>query len=978
MKTLSVLLGIALTSVLLAGADRAQAQYSPPGDPKAGGIRDLMLIYLGKDDWVPKDFLPYVAYLGKETAKKPLDWFYDSYLFLAYGGAPSGKAYIDGATNQTDWRYYFDDLLFKKGRSLDALETCIRDVEKTLGPRARKTPVIIMIPYPSRAMKDFGDVDGDGRSEDLSQPADRLKAVRWCVDEILRRWQRAGLSTLSLWGFYWMNEGIGAHDEAIVRATADYVHQRGHGLHWIPYFSAPGCDKLPQLGIDFAVLQPNYAFMEQSGRRPEEQRLEDTARKARQWRMGIEIEMVSELSTLSERNNLWDYLTHGRDEFSGYMRGAVHAYYQGTYAIAKLCYSKSPADRALYEALYQFAKGTFRGERAVFSRHCPYRIHGQIAPEYPDDAKKLTDGRLAATLADTQRLAGLSGDRPQIEIDLGDVHRVEGAEIRIKAPLLHSDAAPGADKTSRFGLPRSMAVETSTTGKTWTPAGFGCRWDAAQGDRVIGGSMRHEFPARDARFLRITLDQPPERIALIDEIAVTPAVSLTEGTPYTLSPAPLSPQADVDSSPLVDGLYARPQTAAGIVQWARDEKATILLELPRTRHAGLIRIHTANLAQAGPEAIAQIRVATRAHASDAWQPAGHAVPSANHFLVDARAALAKEVRLELTPRTGRSIALDEIEIYRAENLARGKPYELAPAHPEKYGDPERTRLTDGVTSQRGFGDGRMVGWQGRDVEATFDLEQPHAIDGVRVHVEGGGIGAVHFPARIDVMVSQDGRNWSRAGSIDQAPKELLLDRAGETARMQLGWMAGHWTPVDARFVMLHVVPQHWIMISEVEVLSRGKNIAQARHYHLLPAPDSSAPYADTRGKLTDGVFTTSSFGQGRAVGWNSGRPVVTIDLGSPVPVTRIASHVLGGGGAGVWFPTKMSVSTSVDGRQWTAEVVTTQRPAEKQRASEPSQALTGYMTVEMPLRACRYVRLQFIPHGWLMLDEVEVFGPPAP
>jgi hypothetical protein len=976
MKNLSLVLGLLLSSILTS-SDRAQAHYFPPGDPKAGGIRDLMLIYLGKEDWAPKDFLPYVAYLGKENAKKPLDWFYDSYLMLAYGGAPSGEEYIDGATNRSDWQYYLDELLFKEGRSLSALETCIRDVENQLGPRGRKTPVIIMIPYPSTAQKDFGDVDGDGRSEDLSQPADRLKAVRWCVDEILRRWERAGLSTLSLWGFYWMNEGIGPHDEAIVRATADYVHQRGYGLHWIPYYNAPGCDKLPQLGIDFAVLQPNYAFMEQSGRRPDEQRLEDTARQARKWRLGIEIEMTASLSALSERNNLWDYLVHGRDEFGGYMRGAVHAYYQGTYAIAGLCYSKSPADRALYEALYQFAKGTFQGERTTFSRHSVYRIHGQLASEYPDDGQKLTDGRFAATLADAHRFVGLLGDHPQIELDLGDVHRIEGVEVRIKKPLEQAGAVTG--KANRIGLPRSITVATSTMGQTWESAGFDCRWSATRGDGVLSGSIRHEFPARDARFVRITLDQDPERITLVDEMAVLPTVSLADGASYALSPAPARPQADDDCSLLVDGLYARPsQLAAGTVSWATGQEATILLELPHTRHVGSLRIHVANHAEAGPEAIGQIRVTTRADGSAAWQTVDAAVRSGNHFLVDARASLAKELRVVVTPQPGRKVALDEIEIYRAESLARGKPYDLVPAHPEKYGDPERTRLTDGVISQQGFGDGRMVGWYGHDVEATLDLEQSHAIDGARVHAEGGGVGAVHFPARIDVLLSQDGRNWSRVDSIEQAPKELLLDRPVETTRVQLGWMTGHWSPVDARYVKLRVAPQQWIMISEIEVHSHGKNLVQGKHYRLFPAPDSSAPYADTAGKLTDGVLTMSDFGQGRAVGWDSGRPTVTIDLGSPVPLTRVASHVLGGGLAGVWYPTKMSVATSIDGREWTSEVVTEQRPPERQPSQRPAEALTGFMSVEIPVRTGRYVRLQFVPRGWLMLDEVEVFGPPAP
>ncbi len=134
---------------VLLGAAPAAGAYFPPADPRAGGIRDLMLIYLSKDSWSPDDFLPYVAYLGKESPPKPRDWFYDSFLFLAYGGAPSGTTYIDGPSNKADWEYYLDQLLFREGRSLTALEACIAHVEQTLGPRP-KVPVILMIPYPSR------------------------------------------------------------------------------------------------------------------------------------------------------------------------------------------------------------------------------------------------------------------------------------------------------------------------------------------------------------------------------------------------------------------------------------------------------------------------------------------------------------------------------------------------------------------------------------------------------------------------------------------------------------------------------------------------------------------------------------------------------------------------------------------------------------------------------------------------------------
>ena len=96
--------------------------------------------------------------------------------------------------------------------------------------------------------------------EDLSLREDRVKAVRWFLDEALARWKALAPRHLKLWGFYWMNEGISRSDEAIVKATADLVHARGYGLHWIPWFRAPGLEKWRELGIDFAIVQPNYAF----------------------------------------------------------------------------------------------------------------------------------------------------------------------------------------------------------------------------------------------------------------------------------------------------------------------------------------------------------------------------------------------------------------------------------------------------------------------------------------------------------------------------------------------------------------------------------------------------------------------------------------------------------------------------------------------------------------------------------------------
>lgn len=84
--------GAALLVCVLATASRCQSDYCAPDSPRSGGMRDIMLAYIAPDRWASEDFLPYVAYRDKGAGGEPRDWFYDSFLFLMYAGAPSGGA----------------------------------------------------------------------------------------------------------------------------------------------------------------------------------------------------------------------------------------------------------------------------------------------------------------------------------------------------------------------------------------------------------------------------------------------------------------------------------------------------------------------------------------------------------------------------------------------------------------------------------------------------------------------------------------------------------------------------------------------------------------------------------------------------------------------------------------------------------------------------------------------------------------------
>ncbi|MEW6360333.1 MAG: DUF4855 domain-containing protein [Planctomycetota bacterium] len=952
--------------------------YFPPGDPKAGGIRDLMLIYLSKDRWTKDEFLPYVAYLDKD--RKPKDWFYDSFLFLQYGGAPSGTDYIAGPSLKSDWLAYFD-LLFQKDRNLHALAQCVRDLEGPLGPYPRRVPLILMIPYPSPRQTNFGDVDGDGRSENLSVHEDRCKAARWCVDELLRRWNEAGFAAFRLWGFYWMNEGIGPEDESIVRATAEHIHKVGYGLHWIPWFSAPGVDRVEQLGIDFAIMQPNYAFMARHTR-PDEQRLADTAYLAKKYLMGIEIEMPGQISEQAERDNLLDYLSHGRDCMDGYMCDAVHGYYQGTDAIAKLCYSDVPADRALYDALYQFAKGKFDGARRTISTECRYRIRGNVSWQYPDDGRKLTDGLWAGDENYAERAVGLNDEAAEIVIDLDAIRRIGGVDVHVVA-----------DKDGQTAFPSWIDVATSTDGENWQPGGRIYRHPTSQTENRVRGFMVHEFPPRDALQVKIILHRkksekslldiiagaPSQKTMLIDEIAVRPVASPAYGARYTLSPPPSPHTPNRTGCVLTDGVYAKPKPAEpAFLRWDTTGEIEIILDLPDEQHIGLIRAHVPQVFNwlAVPRPI-ELRAYTRLNPSAAWREAGSWKRPKDETCqcldIEAGGVLAKAIRLVAAPDRGAapsSVLFDEIEVYPAVSLARGKPYALDPAHPAKYGDASGRELTDGMVCEKGFGDGRTVGWSMVEPTAIFDLGREQKIDAIRAHVEGGGHAAIEFPKRIDILVSPDGQLWTWINSIQDAPSTFLLDSLAGQARSQLGWMGGKIDLVEARFVMLRFAPGgYWTMISEIEIVSNGKNIAPEGAYRLHPLPTSAENYADTTGKLTDGIYTTSDFGQGRAVGWNKGRPSITVDLCAPTEIAAVSAHVLGGGRAGVWFPKKMSVSVSPDGRTWQEFGATSDHPSEA-----GDEAARGFMTASAASTKCRFVKLVFDPHGWCMVDEIEIFG----
>jgi hypothetical protein len=917
--------------LLLACSIPASADYWPPTNPASAGIRDLMLFYVGsKDHYVQADLLPYVAFLDKAGGGKPVDWFYDAYQFMMFGGAPSGTTYIDGATDFKDWRYYVDTLFAPK-MNLAALDAAIAEAAKTLGSPAKKTPVILMMPYISPKQKAFGDIDGSGQVLDFSRASDAAKAATWLVDETARRFQAAGYKHLSLWGYYWMNEGIPPGDVANVKATAQVVHDRNFGFHWIPWFNAPGVTNWRDFGFDFVIMQPNYAFMDAPRN---EQRLSEAAALCRKYNMGIEMELAFQvLSNGTDRGNLSDYLNHGLANSDGYM-STVRGYYQGELNVAELYHSDLPVNNALYRDLYEFHKGTYKGRDFSLARGLGCEVQAL--------------GRATRRVTDLAAGVSFPVARTVVSVDLGTVRRVGEARLHLRLPAAEKDTVCFARGTlsDTPGGPGQLVGEAIASPPL---PETGATWLSLKGRGAMG------------RYLRVEFSGSVQGDITLDGLRVLPTAGQGVDLRYTTN-------GRAAPGVLADGAFATPSGASdapsgdsGMRATYPDGKGKIGLQLPADRYLSRLWLHATKRATGQWPQAATVEVGgRRIEQQFTPPPAGE---WAAYLGVPLPRVRGESMTVGLTG-TG-TVELDEIEIEPATNLARGKPYTVEPSSPSKYPD-DGKKLTDGELSA-GFSDGKTVGWISSQPSIILDLGQTRPVDQVRMHVEGGGAAGVYWPQAVTVWTSADGDAWL------PAPKRIVPDPEGQGAdQTTMAWLATATGGVQVRYVKIDFVPRVWLMVDEIEVTSGGQNAALGCAYRLLTRPAGESRYADDGRKLTDGEVSEHGWDASRVIGFEAVDPTYTVDLLKPQRIGLVAAHTCGGGNAAVWYPEEMSVETSLDGVTWTAPVVTREHP--KESGTEATVAVMEAKVGGGAQGEARFVRLHFTRHGWCMVDEVEVYA----
>ncbi|GAB2694582.1 DUF4855 domain-containing protein [Paenibacillus thermoaerophilus] len=348
--------------------------YPRPGSKQAAGIHNEVLIYTGEwqyqpSDWISftkEDFKPYVSYVDTDMKRK--DYMFDGFLFLPYAPLMDGANYGPTAGKPTNKGHFekFLDRLFRDDYELGALNEAVKEAKADLRGKNYEAKVVIAIPYPRTDQSDFGDVDGDGISENLNVNEvgeaealnNRLKVTKWFVDEVYKRWEASGYSDLKLVSFYWYNEYI-AHqlselDHELVKRTGDYVRSKGATFQWIPYYFARGWNDWKENGFDAAAMQPNYFFHANAG--PD--RVGTIAQAAYDHGMGVEIELSDAVLTDANlRGRYYAYLDAGKEH--QLMKKSYNVFYQQVKTLWKAAQSKVPVEREVYDRTYLYVKGKY-------------------------------------------------------------------------------------------------------------------------------------------------------------------------------------------------------------------------------------------------------------------------------------------------------------------------------------------------------------------------------------------------------------------------------------------------------------------------------------------------------------------------------------------------------------------------------------------------------------------------------------------
>lgn len=237
-------------------------------------IDDMTLVYLGAGfhpAWDEETFESYVSHTYPDGTQS---WLFDGFLFLDYcinndkGQIVSLGEYNGPGAQKSDWEKLLKVQVGEdSGNGLRALDNVIGRLKRTLGEPGHKHQVVMGVPVAEiRSGKNWGEL-GDGRQLDFATVADRVRAMKWYVDQLLDVWKAQKFKNIELAGVYWVKETFYDVDDAemkdVVKLVNAYYHEKDLTVYWVPsyhYYNHAGNKTIDSLGMDVIYIQPNYYF----------------------------------------------------------------------------------------------------------------------------------------------------------------------------------------------------------------------------------------------------------------------------------------------------------------------------------------------------------------------------------------------------------------------------------------------------------------------------------------------------------------------------------------------------------------------------------------------------------------------------------------------------------------------------------------------------------------------------------------------
>ncbi|MBR3500299.1 MAG: DUF4855 domain-containing protein [Bacteroidales bacterium] len=308
-------------------------------------------------------------------------WLFDAFLAIEFVMTQyDGSSLITNANGRKSgtketWQGVID-YWFKPGQGFDALDDAVGEAKLRIGapPKTRKVVMCLPDAIPNAEYNSltsatiyWGSLDGE--KMDFAKAENRLRALKWYIDQVREKWDKAHYQNIELAGFYIINEAIATEKyggwgpeytrwDEILPAISKYLHSVHESLSWIPYYEAYGWSAWKAFEFDYVQMQPNYFWGKNA-------RFSKSAMKDHITSAGIsmELEMDSDLLTrnsdaASHRRRFREYMEMAR-EFGLYGKREF-SYYMGEDAFNLLAKSNDEDDKAVYYELCEFVSRNIR------------------------------------------------------------------------------------------------------------------------------------------------------------------------------------------------------------------------------------------------------------------------------------------------------------------------------------------------------------------------------------------------------------------------------------------------------------------------------------------------------------------------------------------------------------------------------------------------------------------------------------------